>query len=176
MSTRRIIALGLFTLVMAGGVLAGERYRPRTPLPPDVRADRILVLKSARRLILLKDGSELRSYKVALGRNPVGPKTRQGDGRTPEGLYRIDYRNPRSAYHLSLHISYPDARDRAAARKAGVAPGGAIMIHGIKNGMGWLGAFHRAADWTDGCIAVSDQEIEEIWRAVPNGTPIEIRP
>jgi murein L,D-transpeptidase YafK len=175
-TVRRTVILGIFAVVMAGAVVAGERFRPHEPLPPGARADRLLVLKSERRLILLKDGAELRSYRIALGGNPIGHKIRRGDSRTPEGVYTIDYRNPRSAYHRSLHISYPNAADRAAAKAARVSPGGDIMIHGIRNGMGWLGDQHRRVDWTDGCIAVTNPEIEEIWRAVADGTPIEIRP
>lgn len=140
------------------------------------KADRVIVAKAERTLTLMHKGAPLKVYKVALGRNPLGPKRQQGDKRTPEGNYVIDYRNPKSSYHLSLHISYPDRADRKAARKRGVSPGGDIMIHGLPNGMGWLGITHRVIDWTDGCIAVTNDEIQEIWRLVPNGTPIEIRP
>lgn|SRR6185312_5450713 len=141
-----------------------------------LRADRILVDKSARRLTLLWKGRPLKSYRVALGPSPVGRKQCQGDERTPEGIYRIDARNAGSAYHRSLHVSYPNAQDVANARHLGCKPGGDIMIHGIKNGYGAIGAAHALKDWTLGCIAVTDGEIEEIWAAVPNGTPVEIRP
>jgi murein L,D-transpeptidase YafK len=104
------------------------------------------------------------------------PKTRQGDHRTPEGVYVINGRNAQSQFHRSLHISYPNAADRERAHKLGVSPGGDIFIHGLPNGYGLIGAAHRAHDWTDGCIAVTDQEIEEIWKLVDNGTLIEIRP
>ncbi len=144
--------------------------------PAAWKADKILVLKSQRKLMLLDHGRVLKTYKIALGSEPVGPKTRQGDHRTPEGLYRIDRRNPHSQFHWALHVSYPNASDRARARRLGVSPGGDIFVHGLPNGQGWIGAAHALHDWTDGCIAVTDQEIEEIWRAVPNGTPIEIRP
>lgn len=106
----------------------------------------------------------------------AGPKRQEGDERTPEGLYRIDWRNPNSVAHLSLHISYPDAEDRARAGAAGVAPGGSIMIHGLPNGWGFLGALHRRLDWTDGCIGVTNAEMREIWALVPDGTPIRIAP
>jgi len=139
-------------------------------------ADRILVLKSERTLVLYSGTQELRRYRVALGGEPVGPKQRQGDHRTPEGKYVIDRRNARSQFHRALHISYPNAADRDRARRAGVAPGGDIMLHGLPNGMGGLGKLHRLRDWTDGCIAVTNEEIEEIWRLVTDGTPIEIRP
>ncbi len=141
------------------------------------RAGRVEVRKAARLLLLLdRDGSELRRYTVALGGDPQGDKRREGDSRTPEGRYVVDWRNPDSAYHLSLHVSYPDERDRAEAAARGEDPGGMIMIHGMRNGFGWLGTLHQYVDWTDGCIAVTNDEIEEIWRLVPNGTPIDILP
>lgn len=138
--------------------------------------DRVLVLKDERRLMLIDDGQVVRDYAVALGFEPVGHKQREGDGRTPEGRYVIDWRNPHSQFHRSLHISYPDAGDRAAAAARGEDPGGAIMIHGLPADAGWIGAAHALKDWTAGCIAVTNDEIEEIWRLVPDGTPIEIRP
>jgi murein L,D-transpeptidase YafK len=140
------------------------------------RADRIVVHKARREMILLSHGNALRKYQVALGKNPVGPKVREGDMRTPEGLYSIDARYAKSEYHMALHISYPNASDRARARQLGVSPGGDILIHGLPNGQGSIGKAHLQADWTWGCIAVTDEEIEEIWRLVPNGTPIEILP
>ena len=141
-----------------------------------VRADRIVVHKKARAMELMHAGKAIKTYKIALGGDPVGPKTRQGDHRTPEGLYVIDARNAHSQFHRSLHISYPNVADREHARKLGVPPGGDIYIHGLPNGYGFVGAAHRARDWTDGCIAVTNQEIEEIWALVGNGTPVEIRP
>lgn len=141
-----------------------------------LRADRVLVLKKERTLQLLNHGTVIKTYKVALGGDPVGPKTRQGDHKTPEGIYVLDARNPHSQFYKSIHISYPSATDRAAARKMGVSPGGDVYVHGLPNGYGSIGAAHRLRDWTDGCIAVTDEEIDEIWAAVPNGTPIEIRP
>jgi murein L,D-transpeptidase YafK len=140
------------------------------------QADRIVIRKAAREMVLLSHGNVLRSYKVALGKNPVGPKTRQGDMRTPEGLYTIDGRYAKSQYHRALHISYQNAAQRAQARKLGVDPGGDIMIHGLPNGQGYIGKAHLQSDWTWGCIAVTDEEIEEIWDLVPNGTPVEIKP
>ncbi len=146
------------------------------PAFTQLQADEVVVLKAQRTLILYRNGSVLKSYKVALGSSPVGPKTRQGDGRTPEGRYILDRRNAGSQFHRSLHISYPNAADRARARNSGVNPGGDIFVHGLPNGYGAIGRLHRARDWTNGCIAVTDEQIDEIWKLVPDGTPIEIRP
>jgi tetratricopeptide (TPR) repeat protein len=138
--------------------------------------DRILIEKKARRLMLISKGEVLKTYKIALGGNPDGPKERQGDNKTPEGTYVIDSRNKDSRYHLSLHISYPNERDKKRAKVLGVSPGGDIMIHGIKNGFSWVGDSHTEVDWTKGCIAVTDEEIEEIEKVAPKGTIVEIRP
>jgi murein L,D-transpeptidase YafK len=127
-------------------------------------------------LSIFADDKRLKSYRVALGRNPVGAKEQEGDMKTPEGFYWIDWRNPESDYHLSLHVSYPAAEDNARAAERGVNAGFDIMIHGIRNGGGWIGAFHRMHNWTAGCIALTDEEIEEFYRVTPDWTPIEIRP
>ncbi len=139
-------------------------------------ADKILIEKKARQLTLFSRGEVIKTYRIALGGNPVGPKERQGDNKTPEGTYTIESRNRGSAYHLSLRISYPNETDKKRAKNLGVSPGGDIMIHGIKNGFSWAGSFHAQTDWTKGCIAVTDEEMEEIERLVPNGTLVEIRP
>ncbi len=141
-----------------------------------LHADRVVVLKKERTLQLFSQGKVIKTYKVALGGDPVGPKTRQGDHKTPEGVYVLDARNAHSRFYKAIHISYPNAKDRAAARKLGASPGGDVFLHGLPNGYGSVGAAHRLRDWTDGCIAVTDEEIDEIWKAVPDGTPIEIRP
>ena len=172
----RVLGALLLALVIAAGTLGVVRFWPPTPLPEGIKADKVLVLKGEQRLVLLSGGAPIKSYPVALGWSPKGPKTRQGDGKTPEGTYKVDYRNAASGFYRALHVSYPNGQDRAKARKLGVSPGGAIMIHGIKNGFGWVGPLHRFVNWTDGCIAVTDEEIREIWSAVPDGTPIEIRP
>lgn len=145
-------------------------------LPQNARADRLVVIKHEHKLTLLDHGKVLKEYRVALGADPSGPKTHQGDHKTPEGLYVLDHRNNHSQFYRSIHISYPNAQDRARAQKLGVAPGGDVMLHGLPNGYGWIGRNHRARDWTDGCIAVTNEEMDEIWRAAPDGTPIEIRP
>lgn len=139
-------------------------------------ADNILIEKGERRLTLISKGKVLKTYRIALGGNPNGPKERQGDNKTPEGTYVIDSRNRNSRYHLSLHISYPNEKDKKRAKELGVSPGGDIMIHGIKNGFSRIGESHTKLDWTKGCIAVTDEEIEEIEKLVPNGTIVKIMP
>lgn len=133
-------------------------------------ADSVLVDKSDRMVYLLRHGEVWKSYPMGLGFAPDGHKQREGDGRTPEGTYVLDWRNPKSQFYLSIHISYPDAQDKASASKRGVPPGGAIFIHGRHS----LSSGNR--DWTLGCIAVTDKAMDEIWQAVPNGAPITIRP
>ncbi len=139
-------------------------------------ADKVLIEKKERRLTLLSKGEVVKTYKIALGGNPIGPKERQGDNKTPEGTYIIDSRNKDSDYHLSLQISYPNEKDKKRAKELGVSPGGDIMIHGIKNGLMWSGSSYAEVDWTKGCIAVTNEEMEEIYKFVPNGTVVEIRP
>ena len=146
------------------------------PLPAGTTIDHMVAEKSARRLSVFRDSNLLKTYRIALGRSPVGAKRQEGDMKTPEGIYKIDGRNPQSSFHLALHISYPSDEDHKRAAARGVSPGFDIMIHGIQNGRGWIGAFHRWKDWTAGCIAVTDEEIEELWRVTPDGTTIEIRP
>lgn len=181
---RRALTIAVLAVLCLGGgtvgytkVMARLGHGEAPPMAAAaVQADAIEVLKSAREMRLLREGWVLRSYPIALGGAPAGPKRQEGDERTPEGVYRIDWRNPNSVAHLSLHISYPDAEDRARARAAGVAPGGSIMIHGLPNGWGFFGALHRRLDWTDGCIGVTNAEMREIWALVPDGTPIRIAP
>ncbi len=144
--------------------------------PPGRSADRVLIQKKSRTLKLLRAGTVIKKYHVALGTHPEGAKACRGDHRTPEGRYVIDGRNKKSRYHWALHISYPNERDRVASKKLGCSPGGDIFIHGLPNGYGWLGKSHAGRDWTLGCIAVTDEEIEEIWGLVPNGTVVDIEP
>lgn len=177
---RALLILGVVAALGAGAVVytkAMARLAPGTPpamAAATDQADAILVHKPTRALHLLRDGQPIRSYRIALGGAPEGHKRQEGDQRTPEGDYVIDWRNPRSIAHLSLHVSYPNAEDTAQATARGVSPGGHIMIHGLPNGWGFLGALHRARDWTDGCIGVTNAEMREIWSLVPNGTPIRI--
>jgi murein L,D-transpeptidase YafK len=140
------------------------------------KADQVIVVKSQRTLTLLSHGKVLRTYKISLGGSPIGPKEQQGDHRTPEGHYILDRRNPKSRFYKSIHISYPNDQDKRKASQRGVSACGDIMVHGLPNGLGWLGVTHRAQDWTDGCIAVTDEEMDEIWKLVPDGTPLVIRP
>jgi murein L,D-transpeptidase YafK len=142
---------------------------------PPKKANRIVIVKSARTLTLMSGGQVLKSYKVALGGDPVGPKVKAGDKKTPEGEYVIDSKNAKSRFHLALHISYPNAADRERARKLGVNPGGEVEIHGLESKYGWVGSLHRQINWTAGCIALTNPEIEEIYKLVPLGTPVEIR-
>jgi murein L,D-transpeptidase YafK len=136
--------------------------------------DRILVEKAAHRLTLYDGDHAVRTYRISLGGGGLAPKSREGDRRTPEGDYRISGRNPRSAYHLSLRISYPTPAQVADARRRGVSPGSDIMIHGLPNGRGLVKSAYVGRDWTDGCIAVTDDEIEEIWRLVGDGASVRI--
>jgi murein L,D-transpeptidase YafK len=163
---KKALAIAL-CLLPAAGTHAGE------PLPT---ADAVEVFKARHELVLLRAGEVIKTYKVSLGIRPKGPKRQQGDRHTPEGRYFIDFHNYASAFHLSLHVSYPNADDRRQAAARNVPPGGDIMIHGLPNGMGALTFLFRGVDWTSGCIAVGDDEIEEIARAVPDGTPIVIHP
>jgi len=163
------------SLLTVGGAIAWSAYSP-APLPEGTRADRVVVKKAAHTLELYRGSELLRSYRVALGRGGQGPKQREGDGRTPEGRYTLDYRKADSSFHRALHISYPSPRDTAAAKAQGVEPGGLIMVHGIRNGLGFLGRLHALVDWTDGCVAVTNSEIDEISRVVSDGAPIIIEP
>jgi murein L,D-transpeptidase YafK len=175
-----LLLASAFTITLVGGSspdstrtpAASRTLRPGAP----AAADSLVLEKSRRELMVYYHGYLVRTYFVALGRNPVGDKERLGDNRTPEGLFYIQGRNPNSRYHLSLRISYPDAAHRARAAKMGVEPGGDIMIHGLPDEQAALGPAHRDFDWTNGCIAVTDQEIEELYRVIRDGTPIQIKP
>lgn len=163
----RLKILVLIILFLAPGVCLGIE-----------QADMVLVIKSKSKLFLKKDGNVIKEYNVSFGANPRGPKLEKGDERTPEGVYILDYKNPDSDFYKSIHISYPNAADRKRARKLGIKPGGGIMIHGQKDDFGKLSTVIRRynLNWTDGCIAVSNSAMDEIWQAVAPGTLIEIRP
>lgn len=178
-----ILLIGLTTVLIGVGVaIRWSKASPAfasgqsEPLPSGTRADRVVVDKSERTLTIYRGSDPLKSYKVALGREPQGPKRQEGDGRTPEGRYVIDFHKRDSSFHRALHISYPNASDTVQARARGVSPGGDIMIHGLPNGLGAMGRLHLSRDWTEGCIAVTNPEIEELWSAIPDGTPIIVVP
>ena len=173
----------------AAGVGAGTGIPPATPnAPPSPpapphweqfatqKADRIVVFKSQRKLELLREGEIIRTYHIALGRNPIGPKIERGDGRTPEGTYFIDKRNPESAYHLSLHISYPETADLKRAAALNVDPGANILIHGEPNILNHEGKANLLKDWTAGCIALNNTDMDEVWRLTDDGITVEIHP
>jgi len=157
-------------------VLVAYNFWPVKSINPGTKIDKLLVEKGKRKLHLISQGEVIKSYRVALGKSPVGHKEYEGDNRTPEGIYTINDKNPNSSYYLNLGISYPNETDRAHAVELGKSPGGDIKIHGIKNGMWYMGRLHRLKDWTAGCIAVTNAEMEEIYRHVPIGTLIEIKP
>ena len=174
--------LPYFRKILCGGMRLWVVMAIALPSCASLRAaealavDRILVDKSDHRLHLVADGRVIQSYRISLGSHPTGDKVEQGDKKTPEGQYVIDWRNPDSRYYRALHISYPNAADRAEARRRGVDPGCMIMIHGLPdsdtgNGEGYVGM-----DWTDGCIALTNAEIDQLWEVVKDGTPIEIVP
>jgi len=140
------------------------------------KADLVIVNKEQRQLILMGGGAEIKRYRVSLGGSPKGHKRQEGDQKTPEGHYVLDYKKPDSSFYKAIHISYPNEEDKKQARIRGVSAGGFIMIHGQKNGLGLLGRIMQRTDWTDGCIAVKNSEMEEIWRLVDAGTPIQINP
>ena len=174
---RRVIATAaLFVLTILVVVSGCDYFKVVTTPVIHPTIDLIIVEKTSHRMVLLHNGQVQKVYYVALGRGGLGPKEIAGDNKVPEGTYRITGRNPRSAFHLSLRIDYPTSEQAQAAQRNGLDPGGDVMIHGIRNGLGWIGGLHRKVDWTRGCIAVTDREIEEIWRIVPDGTVIVIRP
>lgn len=174
----QILALLLIALMgswtTAVSAIAQE-VPPHSSEPKEI-VDRIVIVKSARTMTLESNGRALKTYKVALGSEPVGAKQRQGDHKTPEGEYSIDAKYARSQFYMALHISYPNTLDRARARKVGADPGGDVEIHGLGKKYGWIGARHRLTDWTDGCVAVTNEEIEEIFKTVPVGTRVELMP
>ncbi len=164
------------TVVISASVIAYLKSSSshHKPIPSSIVIDKIVVDKSDRILQLISQSTVIRSYRIALGGNPVGHKQQEGDQRTPTGIYTLDYKNENSIAHRSIHISYPNAADKAYAKKLGVSAGGDIMIHGQMNGFGYLALFNQRRDWTDGCIAVTNDEMDEIMAAVILGTPIEI--
>lgn len=169
------IGLSLATLMTTSAIAyVKQTSKQKSSIPDAVIIDKVFVDKSERRLQLLSGDKVIKSYHIALGGNPIGHKQQEGDQRTPTGSYTLDYKNEKSGYHRSMHVSYPNATDKANAKSRGVSPGGAIMIHGQKNGFGALAMLNQQRDWTAGCIAVTNDEMDEIMAAVSVGTPIEI--
>lgn len=171
-----VVGCGFNSAVSADALASAQRVvadLPSTSLPA---ADRVIVDKSNRRLVLMSGGDVLRDYPIKLGLNPSGHKERSGDFRTPEGSYRLVRRNPRSDYFLSIQVSYPNSDDVKRARRNGWDAGGAIMIHGMPNFMRHPPEYYETRDWTDGCIAVSNADMVEIWLLVPDNVPIDIKP
>ncbi|MCU0431228.1 MAG: L,D-transpeptidase family protein [Cytophagaceae bacterium] len=149
---------------------------PDDKLPADISIDKLVVYKSKRQLLAYSNGKLIKIYSIALGGQPIGDKELEGDKKTPEGVYFIHDKNPTSGYHKNLGISYPNKEDKANAKRLGKPAGGEVKIHGLRNRMGSIGKFHRWFDWTLGCIAVTNNEMDELYRSVKIGTPIEIKP
>lgn len=166
------ILAALSLLVLAVVAASAEAQIPRSA----PRADLVVVYKSKRILQLRREGEVLKSFPIALGRSPAGPKRKEGDGRTPEGVYTLDWRKPDSQFYRAIHVSYPHPRDHAHAERWDVSPGGLIMLHGLPNGVPAARVGHPWNDWTDGCIAVTNEEMDEIWARVEDGTTIIIYP
>ena len=164
----RIIIFGFIA------ILGIYYFFPEKKLDTNKKIDKILVLKSKRLLQVYSKGELIKTYKISLGREPKGIKQFEGDDKTPEGKYTINDKNPNSSYHLNLGVSYPSAKDIRFAKNKGKSPGGLIKIHGLKNGLAYIGKFHRFVDWTHGCIAVTNKEIEELYQNIKIGTSIEI--
>ncbi|MBY6057678.1 murein L,D-transpeptidase family protein [Leisingera daeponensis] len=175
---KRLLRLLALVVVTGAAWVAWQAFAPPPAPPPHAaavdRIDRILIEKSARRLTASRGGETVLEFPIALGFAPSGDKEQEGDGKTPEGLFRINRRNPNSAYHLSLGIDYPKPDDRARAEAAGLSPGGDIFIHGQPNSVGNL--ITLPGDWTAGCIAVNNEQMQTLWRLAEIGTVVEIRP
>ena len=176
MRTNRVLIiqrwLAVLLLALSGGLLwQGSLHAGELPI-----ADKVLIEKTERKLHLFKNGVAFKTFDIALGLRPVGDKNEEGDLKTPEGKYTLDGRNPNSDYFLSIHVSYPDEQDRYEAQQRGIDTGGAIMIHGQPNVPSWSETFYRTQDWTNGCIAVSNSDMLDIWLMTGENIPIEIRP
>lgn len=165
----------LISLILALGFIC-YYFIPEEKLPLNILIDKLVILKSERLLLAYSKGNLIKSYKISLGGNPIGHKKCEYDNKTPEGTYYITDKNANSGYHKNLHISYPNKSDKLIASKHGLMPGGDIKIHGLKNNLGFLGRIHRWYDWTEGCIAVTNDEIDELFNAVKIGSEINVKP
>lgn len=173
MNTKSIIGIGV-CLCLVGLVVYNVYPEPR--LPADAEVDSLVVYKSKKELQAYAAGKLLKTYQISLGGSPQGHKAYEGDQKTPEGKYTINAKNANSGYHKNLGVSYPNEQDIAYAKSIGKSPGGDIKIHGIRNGIGSINKFQRLFNWTNGCMALTDAEIDELFAAVKLGTPIEIKP
>lgn len=178
MKTKGIALAVLAAAVLMAVVTVGIGYWGQgESLPAGICADLVVVVKGQRKLHLYQNKQLIKSYNIALGGNPVGAKHAEGDRKTPEGEYVISRKHLSSNFHRSLHVSYPASKDIAYAKKRSIEKvGGDIKIHGLPRLFFWVGSLHALMDWTAGCIAVTDREIDELWRAVPRGTKIQIVP
>lgn len=166
----------LRTLIVVSAAALVYYFFPEAKLPPHKKIDKLVVYKSERIMEAYSKGELVKRYKISIGQVPVGDKEWEGDKKTPEGHYTINDKNPNSGFHKNLGISYPNPADIAEAKRRGLSPGGAVKIHGLKNGRGFIGKFHRLLNWTAGCIAVTDEEVDELYTHVKIGTPITINP
>ena len=173
MRTKIIIRWILFLSITT---LVAYYYYPEQKLPSNIKIDSLVVYKSKRELKVYSNGLLIKAYKISLGKNAIGDKEFEGDKKTPEGVYFINAKNPNSGYYKNLGISYPNNQDIEVSKKLGKPTGGDIKIHGLRNGIGFIGKFQRWYDWTAGCIALTDQEIDELYNTVEIGTKIEIKP
>jgi murein L,D-transpeptidase YafK len=179
-----ILLLSALVFFVSGCESVSHTARHQSPTPPPKaikpamprHADRVTVEKEKHILTAYSGKQAIAMYRVALGLEPVGPKSCKGDNRTPEGHYKIVAQNPNSGFHRSLRLDYPNAKDIANAKKLGCDPGGNVAIHGLENGYEWVGRTHCSVDWTSGCVAVTNEEIDRLWQIVPIGTPVEILP
>src|SRR6478735_11501837 len=164
----------IFLIVFILGVTIYNNFPAQASLPDNITIDSLVVLKSKRQLLVFSHQQLIKTYNIALGGNPIGDKKYEGDKRTPEGLYVINDKNANSSFHKNLGVSYPNPQDIQEANAIGQPPGGDIKVHGLKNGLGLMGKLHRLTDWTNGCMALTNPEIDEIFAHTPIGTPINI--
>lgn len=167
--------ISIFGITVLTSALWSNLYCSSASAAPD-KADKVIVIKSKRVMMLLRDGEIIKTYRVSLGRNPTGPKVQEGDQKTPEGTYILNSKKQNSKYHRAINISYPNESDMQSSRRLRVSPGNSIAIHGLPKDLEDIDKFQRRLDWTEGCIAVTNAEMEEIWQLVAEGTPIEIKP
>lgn len=173
MTIKRIIRWSLILSIIS---LVVYYFHPEQKLESNITIDSLVVYKSKRELMAYSNGQLIKTYTVSLGKNPIGDKEFEGDKKTPEGVYFINAKNPNSGYYKNVGISYPNKQDREVSKKLGKSTGGDVKIHGLRNGIGFIGKFQRWYDWTAGCIALTDQEVEELYNTVDIGTKIVINP